>query len=299
MEWYILALGSAILNSLSSITEKKTLFKEHAMEYATVISLFMCALSLPLLLVAKFDMITSQQWLLLVLISIIDAIAFLYITKAVRHMELSESSPLFVYGPAITAGLAFLFLGEILTTKQVIGILGVTLGAYILELKQMKNKKAEFLHPFKIMFQSKYIHYLFFGLVLYAVAAVIARYMLNTNNPNALDPYALLVITHFLVAMIYLGMLHRFHNGFKGIQHGMQSAGKLIFLAAVFLFVSRILLTFALVIPAAEVALILGVRRLSSLFSTFLGGELFHDQNLGRKVLACAIMVLGALLIVL
>ena len=154
MQWYILALGSAILNALSAVTEKKTLFKEHAMEYATVISLIMFVLSLMFINKVSFSMPVSY-WFLLVIISIMDAIAFLYITKAVRHMELSESSPLFVFGPAITAVLAYIFLGEILTMKHIGGILGVTLGAYVLELKHVKNKKIEFLRPIRIIMQDE------------------------------------------------------------------------------------------------------------------------------------------------
>jgi len=293
MQWYLLALGSAVLNALASVTEKKTLFKEHAMEYATIISLFMFFFSLIFLGKADFDM-SAQVWTLLVILSLLDTVAFLYITKAVRHMELSESSPLFVFGPAITALVAFLFLGEFLTLKQVGGMVGVTFGAYILELKPMKDKRHEFLHPFNVMLQSKYIHYLFFGLVLYAIAAVIARYLLNTNNPHAIDPYTLLIITHFFVALFYLVMMSFFHNGWRGVQHGMHNAGWLILVAGIFLFSSRVFLTMGLTIPVAEVALLLGVRRLSSLFSTILGGEIFHDQHLSQKIVACVVMVISA-----
>jgi drug/metabolite transporter (DMT)-like permease len=297
MQWYALALGSALLNALSSVTEKKTLLKEHAMEFATTISLFILALSLPLAFIADFTM-PNHYWGILFIISIIDAVAFLYITKAVRHMELSESSPLFVYGPAITAILAFLFLKETLTQQRILGIACVTFGAYILEFKSSK-KQLNLLSPLKVMMQSRYIHYLFFGLILYALSAVIARYLLNTTNPNHIDPYALLVINHFFIALIYVFLLAIFHDGIKGVQHGIKGAGSLIFLSAIFLFGSRILLTIAFTIPAAEVALTLGVRRLSSLFSTLLGGEIFHDKNISHKALACIIMIIGALLITL
>ncbi len=295
MQWYILALGSALMNSFSSLTEKKTLLKEHAMEFAATISLFILILSLPLAFLADFTM-PSYYWGILAGISILDAIAFLYITKAVRHMELSESSPLFVYGPAITAVLAFIFLKETLTQQRVIGILCVTFGAYILEFKSSK-KQLNLLSPLKVMMQSKYIHYLLFGLVLYAIAAVVTRYLLNTDNPAHVDPYALLVINHFFIAIIYVFLLAVYHDGIKGVQHGIKSAGSLIFLSAIFLFSSRIFLALALSIPAAEVAITLGVRRLSSLFSTVLGGEIFHDKNLPHKVIACIIMIIGALLI--
>ena len=298
MQWYLLALGSAVLNALSSVTEKKALFKEHAMEYAAVVSLFMFFLSIPLIPRSQFN-ISPAYWFILFLLSILDAVAFLYITKAVRHMELSESSPLFVYGPVITAIFAYAFLKEALTIKEIGGVIGVTLGAYMLELKPMKNKKGEFFGPFKVIMQSKYIHYLLFGLMLYALSAVITRYLLNTNNPQAIDANAFLVVTHFFVAVVYIAMICKYYNGFQGIKHGIQKTGRPILLAAIFLFTSRILLTIALAIPVAEVALILGVRRLSSLFSTVIGGEMFHDQYLSRKIIACIVMIASAFFIIL
>ncbi len=298
MQWYMLTLISATLNSLASVTEKKTLFKEHAMEYATVISVFTFLISLIFIGKANFH-ISAHFWHLLIVLSILDAIAFLYITKAIRHMELSESSPLFVFGPVLTAIVAYFFLKETLTMTQAGGILGVTFGAYLLELRPMKDKKREFLHPFRVMMKSKYIHYLFFGLVLYSFAAVIGRYLLNTNNPQAIDPYALIIITHFFIAVIYIIMISFFHDGVLGLHHGMKNAGWMIFFTAVLLFASRVFLTFAFTIPVAEVALILGVRRLSSLFTTILGGEIFHDKRLSRKMVACSVMVLSAFFIMI
>ena len=55
-------------------------------------------------------------------VSILGAIAFLLVAKSVRHMEISDHSPLMVVSPVITATLAFFFLGESLTPPQVIGI---------------------------------------------------------------------------------------------------------------------------------------------------------------------------------
>jgi len=40
MQWYVFAILSAVLTAASTIVEKKTLLKEHAMEFSTVLAVF-------------------------------------------------------------------------------------------------------------------------------------------------------------------------------------------------------------------------------------------------------------------
>jgi len=297
MEWYTLALWSALFSSLSMIVTKKTLMKEHAMEFATVFSLSMLLFSLPLFFVADFN-ITLQNWAILIFGSIISAIGFLYLTKAVRHMEISEASPIFSFDVAFVAIIAFFFLGEMITTKQIGGMGFILVGAYLLEFRHIKGKKAELLYPLKVMMRSKYIHYILLGLALYAISGVIIRFLLNTANPNAINPYTFLLVHHFIIFLVFVCMIHKFHNGMKGIKHGMKSAGKYIFLAAFVLFISRVLMVHTLTIPTAMVALVLSVKRMSSLFATVIGGEIFKDHHLKKKIVASIIMIIGAIIIV-
>jgi drug/metabolite transporter (DMT)-like permease len=298
MEWFFLVLVAAILASFSAITEKRTLLKEHAMEFATVLTLFLFFYSFSLLPFADFTM-STHYFYLLILIGIIDAIGFLYLTKSFRHMEISEASPLLTFAPVIVAFLAFFFLGEVITTQQIGGIALVIFGAYILEFKHDKHEKVDLFKPLKMMMSSKYIHYVFFALFLYAIAGIMWRFVLNTDNPNHIDPYASLFIIHLVIAFTYIVLIYYFHDGLKGIVHGVKSAGKWIALTGVFLFISRIFLVTAVTLPVAKIALITAIKRLSSLFSTIVGGELYHDHNLPTKMLASIIMVVGAIFIVL
>ena len=297
MIWYVLALGSAILAACSSLIEKRTLMKEHAMEFSTVFSILALIVVSPLVFFADFTM-PSTYWYMLALLGVLDAVAFLYLTKAIRHMELSEASPLFTFGPAMTAILALIMLEEIITIQHISGMVLVVIGAYVLELKP-HNAKADILQPIKRIISSRYIHYILFGLLLYSLSAIIARFLLNTENPDHVDIYAFLFLLHLFVAITFLVFISVFHDGIKGIVHGMRSAGRWIFLTAIFLVASRFLLSLTFAIPGAQVALTLSIKRLSSLFSTIFGGEIFKDKNLGRKVLACIIMVIGAIIVVL
>jgi len=296
MEWYVIALASAIFTGIASITEKKTLFKEHAMEYGAVFSLFAFILSIPFAFFADFSF-PPQYWLVLAGVGVVDTIAFLYVTKAIRHMELSEASPLLTISPALAAIFAFLFLGEFLAPQRVVGVGLIIVGAYFLEFRNVK-KKRKLLYPFRVMFTSKYIHYIAIGLLLYAVSGVVARYLLATSK-TPMDKYAYLFLLHLFIALTFLVFIHAFHDGWRGIQHGVHRAGKWIFLTSLLLFSSRAFLIAALTIPTAKLALILAIKRLSSLFATVVGGEIFHDSHLPKKIIGCVIMVAGALLVVL
>ena len=52
-------------------------------------------------------------------------------------------------------------------------------------------------------------------------------------------------------------------------------------------------------VQGATLALALAVKRTSTLFTTVVGGELFHEKNLRRKVIAASVIILGAMAIIL
>ncbi len=297
-DWYILMAGVIILSGIGSIIEKRTLFKEHAMEFSAVFSILIFLFSLPLIPYLNLTF-SSSFWLPLYILSIILAVAFLFVAKASRHMELSSSSPLFAFGPVITAGLAWLFLKETLTISQLGGIGMIFLGSYLLEMKSKKSFIKELGTPFKTIIRSKYIHFMLFAIFLYAVSATITRFFLNTSNPSHLEPITLLFIINMFVAFNLFVMISIFHDGYKGIMHGIQSAGGWIALMAIVILANRLLMSYAMAIPSAKIALVIAFRRTSLIISTFFGGKLFKDKHLTQKTFAAIIMVFGAIILII
>jgi drug/metabolite transporter (DMT)-like permease len=283
------AMLSAVLVAAASITEKKTLMKEHAMEFAAVLAVTNLFLSLFLIPKVSFDFSTKLFWLM-VFVAILATVAYLFVAKAVRHMEISVSSPMLNFGPAITAVLAFLVLGEGLSLLQVSGITLILVGAYVVEVD---HKISNLKDPFIKIVKSRYMHYIFLALAIYGVTSVIDRYVLT----RGVNPYTYLFFVHVFVACFFLVLISVFHDGFKGIRHGYKSAGRYIFLVAAFTFAYRLFQLFA--VSMAFVALVTPIKRISTLITTIVGGKMFHEAGLHLKVAGCVIMVFGVVLIIL
>ena len=287
-----------LFGTIAGITEKKALFKEHAMEFATVFSLMIAGLSVLLFPFANFNFPT-HYWLIIYIASVLGATAFLFIAKAVRHLELSKSSPLFTFNPVITAILAWIILKEGLGLNQIVGVLIIFAGSYFLEMTPKKSFIKELLTPFKAMIKSKYVHFMLFAMFLYSLTALIDRYLVNSANDWAMNPFSYLIIIHFFIAINMIIMIHIFHDGFKGVKHGFKSAGGWIFIMAVALFVSRSVQVYVVSLPAAKIALVAAMKRGSTVFTTILGGGIFHDKHLLQRSLAALGMVVGAVIMVL
>lgn len=286
--WFIYAFLTAILISIALIIEKKTLLKEHAMEFCAVLSLFTLLVSLPLFLFIDYSKLQLMQLALLFFLSVIGSIGFLLVTKSVRHMEISSSSPLLALSPGVIALFAFIFLGESLTLKQIGGIGFLIFGSYILETKSAHN----LLEPLKIFAKSRYIHYILLALLLFGITAVFERFILFHLD---MEPVAFIAFVHVFLAVNFFAMLHLFHDGFRGVKRGVKRVGWWVFLVAVFLVGSR--LAQASAIKLAYVGLVVSIKRFSVFFTVLIGGKLFREKNVFRKSIASLIMILGIVLI--
>ena len=108
MTWFIYALLSALLGSLSAIIEKRTLFKVHAIDFSVALGICAAVSTLPILFFASWEAVTIKALLIMFLLSPLAVFAFIGVTRGLRHMEISTSSPLLLLGPSMTAFLAFL-----------------------------------------------------------------------------------------------------------------------------------------------------------------------------------------------
>jgi len=76
---------------------------------------------------------------------------------------------------------------------------------------------------------------------------------------------------------------------------GFRRHWKLIMLAGILTFGYRLSQIYA--VSLANVGLVINIKRLSVLFAVFFGRELFHENNLKRKILATIIMLIGTVFI--
>ena len=285
--WYIFALGSAIFSTLSALIEKKSLLKVHAMEFSCALAILNFIFSLPLIFLADFN-IPPFVLAVMYISSIIGTIAFLFIAKAVRHLDISLVSPLLNLNPAILAVFAYLLLGERITQLQLTGIFLIMAGAYIVEINWQKHNLFE---PIKSIFRSKHTLFILFSCTLYAFSSICDKFVLSYVNP-----FTYILVVQFFIAINFIILINTFYGGFKDISTGYHLAGKWIFLVALFTVTYRLLQAWA--VSLTLVSLVIPIKRLSTLFSTLAGGKIFHEKGTKRKAIACIIMLIGAYLII-
>ena len=285
-QWLIFALFAALLTGIVSILDKKILFKEHAMEFSAVFSLTNAVLALFLMPFVDFN-IGIKNVLFIYLISWLGTLGFLFATKAIRHMELSSATPLMNLNPVLIAVLGIIFLGEFLTVKQWSGIILVLVGGYILETRHFTHYK-EFFYNLK---KSRAIHYIFLSMLFYSFSSVADRFIVTKiTNVNT---YLFFVLIFIAVNFFFLSSF--LYGGFKDIKMGFRRHWKLIMLAGILTFGYRLSQIYA--VSLANVGLVINIKRLSVLFAVFFGRELFHENNLKRKILATIIMLIGTVFI--
>lgn len=288
MNWLFFAIGSALLIALATVIEKKTLVKEHAMKFSTVLALFNVAISLVYLPRVDFS-ISATALFYIFIASIFGALAFLFLAKGVRHTEVSLSSPLLNIGPAITALLAFIILGEHLSGWQVVGIGVLVVGTYVLEVD---HSVKHLLEPFKKMLRSKYVLFVLFATALYGLSSIFDKIILSMG----VDSFTLLFFAHLFIALIYFILISVYHGGIGDIVSGIKQSGRIILVFAILLTMGRLLYLEA--VSVALVSLVIPVKRLSTLFVTIFGGTFFHEKGLPLKIIGCCIMLAGVFLVV-
>jgi len=288
MSWFIFAGIAAVLLSLAIIIEKKTLFKERSMEFAVVLAIFIAILSVPLIWGLDLSVIPSLVWGLIYVGSLIGSIGFFLVVRINKHMEVSESSPLLSMAPAFTAIFALAFLRESLTLIQTFGLVLLVVGAFVLESRHGKG----ILYPFKSFSQLKYGKIIVLSLLLYGLGSVMDRLILHNYG---IEPRAYLGIVQMFIALNFLVIAMVFHDGWRGIKHGVQNAGWLILIIAILSVLHR--WAYAEAVSQANVGLVAGIKRSSVLFVTIIGGGIFHDHGLMRKTIAVIIMFLGIILL--
>jgi drug/metabolite transporter (DMT)-like permease len=289
--WFFYAIIGAFFGSLSTIVEKKTLERVHATDFAVALSFVAALITLPVLFLKPWTGVTPLLLGGIALNAILAATAYLLVTKSMRHMLISVSSPLLLLSPFATALLAYVFLHEALSRFQIIGIGMIIVGLYILETDRLARWRDFFAH----LFGSKYSLYTLVGVVLYAFAALIDRTILGYLH---IDPLLYLALAQLCVAVNMAVIAHVFRG--RNFTSSIRTVGfdlRWVVIIALFTSAYRLLEAYAMALAAA--GLVIAVKRSAVLFTTVIGGELFRDDHLLRKSVACAVMISGVYLLAL
>lgn len=282
--WSILALGGAFTAAVSSILQKETLKKLHAVQLMTASTILVVVFLLFLLPFYDFSLNLTQLGLI-ALFSIVQSFAAIFTVRAMRHMDVSVVAPFFNLGTAFTAIMAWLIFKETLTLVDVVGITLLIAGGYLLELKHRN-----LLQPIKDVIKSSSIHYLLGGVFLFSSGYLLAKYILETVHPISFIFYQQvgdLIIFSLITFTIY--------KGFSDVKDGFKKAKWLLPLMAILLIAENLFMFKAL--KVGEASLVVPLYRTWTLWAVIFGGRILHEGHLVKRAVASILMIGGAALI--
>ncbi len=283
--WILFSLLSALFFALWQVTQKKIFFRENILDFMLVQN----AIVFSIFLFFIFKINLNIPYFIMFLIFIAALIGFsstLMLFRAIQKSELSSIAPLMNLTSLFVIFIAFFFLREIPSIIQIIGIITIVIGTYLLAVKSYKQ-----LFTFYWFAKPKYIIYTIITAFAWAFVGVIARYSMNH-----ISIYSYLFYFEFfaLICAVFLSVITKRITNFFIV---FKRSGKAISLAAILIIISDVLILIALSFPVGLVALVIPIRRVSTFFSALIGGTFFKEKNIVHKLAACLIMLAGVFII--
>jgi len=288
MSWYVFSLISAFFSATAAITQKKVLFKESALNFSAVLAVFSLLIAIPFFLFIDFSSLAFSGLLVLFIKSVLEAGSFFCVMLGIKNLEISRALPLLVLTPGLVAFFAFLFLGESLSSFEITGMLFLIAGTYTLSLK--KRQKLE--EPVEESINPKGHYYIILALTLFTITSILDKAILSNFK---VPINAFMGFQHLFFAVIFFTVIV-FLGKTKSVKSSFKNSWKFVLLIAFITITYRY--AHLLAIKMAPVALALSIKRISVFFAVLIGGKLFKEHNLPRKIIATILLVAGALFII-
>lgn len=289
MTWFFIALLSAFLSAFAAITQKKVLFDIGALQFSFLLSLINLVFSIPFFFFIDYQTINSINLSVLLIKSIIGVAAFFCVMLSLKNLEISNALPFLALTPGFVAVFAFLFLGESLKIIEVIGLVFLIAGTFILESKNSK----ELFFPFSIFFKSKYHRFILIALLLFTASSILDKLLLLKLN---LSPISLTAFQHIYFAMFF-SIFYLFFRKKETSAPVRINKNTLGWIALISIITIGYRYTQIVAVSMASVALVLAIKRTSVFWATLIGGKIFNDKNLLRRSIAAILILIGAILI--
>jgi drug/metabolite transporter (DMT)-like permease len=289
MTWFFIALLSAFLSAFAAITQKKVLYNLGALEFSFILSIVNLLFSIPFFFFINYQTINSTNLLILFIKSFIGVGAFLSVMISLKNLEISNALPLLALTPGFVAVFAFLFLGESLKLIEVVGLIFLIAGIFILESKNFKD----LFIPFSTFIKSKYHRFILLALLLFTASSILDKLLLIKLN---LSPISLTAFQHIFFALFFSILYIFFRNKEEAAPITIKK-NNLGWIALISIITIGYRYTQIVAISLASVALVLAIKRTSVFWATVIGGKIFNDKDLLKRSIAAILILIGAILI--
>jgi len=285
MLWILYSLLSAFSLATADTLSKKVL--ERADEYTIAWSrfLFSTPFLLILLIFIKIPEIDTTFWMSILLLLPLEIVATILYIKAIKVSPLSLTIPFLSFTPLFLILTAFFMLGEIPSFRGTIGIILIVLGAYTLNLHEVKGF-GNLLDPLRAITKEKGSIYMIVVAFIYSITSSLGKLAILHSSPLffGLFYYIILAIAFTPLAIRKAGK-------------GLKIRENLLMAGSIGLFIALMVIFHVLAIILTDVAYMIAVKRTNLLFSVLYGHLIFKEGRIRQRILGSGMMLFGVTMI--
>ncbi len=227
---------------------------------------------------------TFSFWLVLFLNTIVMICGTIFISKGFKLTDVSIASPLLSFVPLASIPPAIIFLNQIPTIIAGLGVFIVTIGTYILNIKENKE---HILQPFKSLFSDKGTQYILLGVCI--VGFMPAFDKLGLNYTNEITWLLLMNVTSSIGIYIFV---YKFSNCTIS---NIITNWKVLFIVG---FCNTMLVIFQFIAyNYIDVVYVQAVKRVSVLMAISYGGLYMNEKHMKLRLIGGSIIIFGVILI--
>ncbi len=248
------------------------------------------ALGIPVLVgLVALDGIPELQvglWWVLVLNSVGIAGGSLLLIRATQIASLSSSMPMLAFTPVFLLGTSYLMLGERPGPGGTVGVVLIAVGAYLLNVHQLKLGP---LAPLRALVSNRGSLYVLLTALIYAVTANLVKMGVQRSSATFFPLLSYLFITAAVLPFMLRsarGQSAKLVASWRPLVL-MGTAGSLM------------MVFYAIAVQLTIVPYVIALKRTNGLFSVLYGKFLFKETHLRQSLLGASIMFAGVLLITL
>ncbi|MFA7419436.1 MAG: EamA family transporter [Melioribacteraceae bacterium] len=217
-----------------------------------------------------------------VTIQIINSILYM---RAIAKGDISTVMPMLSFTPLFLLIASPILIGEFPNAMGLAGIVLVVAGSYILNLD---FKKMSFFAPIKAIYKNEGTRLMFFVSFFWGISGAFDK--LAVSNSSVIQYITFLNVTIFIAITSLVFYQKKFNKV------GMIAAKKNLFLVSAFTTGSFLFHYGAMALTLA--AYVVSVKRLTGIFSVFIGYYFLNETNIRQRLLGATIMFIGVLFIV-
>ena len=284
MNWFVLSLICAYFTSTAEVLSK--LLMRDNDEWTVGCAMLLVALPfLVPLLAGRESLPLSRDLFILIAVQIpFEILAYYIYLSAIRMAPLSLSVPYLSFTPVFAILTAALVLQEHISARGFVGILTVTVGAYVLNMERYADHP---LDPLKAVFRTSGSRRMLVVALIWSLTSTLGKKGVQLSDPTFFGVFYMVTLSIPMLAVaVWRAKRHAGAVNLKGRNRIWLLLGGLARALS--------MLAHFHAIERAPVSYMIAVKRTSLIFSVLYGGLIFKEERIRQRLLGTSIMLSGA-----